>query len=72
MSEQVRVTIDGSRCVGSGTCVGMAPGLFRLEEGLAQPILAVVGTSVDLLDAVASCPVEAISIALAMGDALDG
>lgn len=62
MTDRVRVTVDASRCVCSSTCVGMAPDLFRIEDGVARPVRDVVEASDDLLDAAASCPVEAIQI----------
>lgn len=58
----MRVTVDRDRCVGSATCVGIAPDLFELEDGRSRPLRKVVSDSDDLRDAVESCPVEAIMI----------
>jgi ferredoxin len=69
MSERVRVAVDPARCVGSGTCVGIAPDHFELHGGVAQPRQATVVRSEELLDAVDSCPVAAITLRPAKGDA---
>jgi ferredoxin len=62
VTDRVRVTVDASLCVCSSTCVGMAPDLFSIEDGVARPIHDVVDASEELLDVAASCPVEAILI----------
>jgi ferredoxin len=62
LSEKVRVTVDRDRCVGSGTCVGIAAEFFVMEAGAAAPVADVVMSTEDLVDAVLSCPVEAIRV----------
>ncbi|GIJ10480.1 ferredoxin [Micromonospora andamanensis] len=62
MSTGWRVEVDAGRCIGSGGCVGMAPGHFRLESGLAVPIAVVVEPTDAVIDAAESCPVEAITV----------
>lgn len=51
-------------CIGSGSCVGVAPEYFRLDAaGRSQPVTVdVAPDDEDLLDAVASCPMEAITV----------
>lgn len=51
MSEAVRLWVDRGLCVGSGTCVALAPGAFRLgDDGKSRPVREVVeapGTAPD-------------------------
>ena len=66
----MRVTVDGARCVGSGTCVAIAPDLFALDDGRARVLdPGEPGartdrdddrTADDVEEAVESCPVQAI------------
>jgi ferredoxin len=58
-----RVTIDPERCLGSGTCVAVAPALFDMSDaGTAQPLQAVVERDAKLVDAVSRCPTGAIEV----------
>jgi ferredoxin len=72
MTDRVRVAVDATRCVCSSTCVGMAPDVFRIEDGVARPVHDVMEVSEELLDAVASCPVEAILLSPDGGALGDG
>lgn len=57
-----RITIDPSLCSGFGSCVDLAPSLFRLDSGgIASAITAETGDR-NVLDAVAACPMAAISV----------
>ncbi|GAA3302878.1 MULTISPECIES: ferredoxin [Dactylosporangium] len=58
-----RITISET-CIGSGSCVGVAPEYFDLDdaEGRARPIRADVEPDETVLDAVANCPMEAITV----------
>ncbi|WP_433218463.1 ferredoxin [Dactylosporangium sp. CS-047395] len=58
-----RITVNNA-CVGSGSCVGVAPAHFELDdaEGRAHPINAEVEPSEAVQDAVDMCPMEAITI----------
>ena len=50
-------------CIGSGSCVGIAPAHFALgDDNRSHPLAASVPPADVLLDAAASCPVEAITI----------
>nr|MDT0661359.1 ferredoxin [Micromonospora sp. DSM 115978] len=61
MSANWRIEIDPGRCVGSGSCAGLAPAHFRLVDGYATPVTEVV-------DAADFCPVEAITVRDSAGD----
>ena len=53
----------GSTCIGSGSCVGIAPGQFALgDDNRSHPLNAEIAPDEAVLDAAASCPVEAITI----------
>jgi ferredoxin len=60
-------------CIGSGSCTGVAPGHFVLgPDHRSHPVTAEVAPDGSVLDAAASCPVEAISIVeLATGAAIE-
>ena len=58
-----RITIDRSLCSGFGACAELAPEIFEVDDGGLVSLR--LGTSDDdaVLDAAASCPMAAISIA---------
>ncbi|MFI5909431.1 ferredoxin [Dactylosporangium sp. NPDC051541] len=58
-----RITISDA-CIGSGSCVGVAPRHFELDdvEGRAHPVGAESEPDEAVLDAVANCPMEAITV----------
>jgi ferredoxin len=56
-----RVTVDTGRCIGSGVCLGTAPGRFRFDESQRSgPVRALTEPDAQVRDAAAACPVEAI------------
>jgi ferredoxin len=56
------VTVDDD-CAGSGMCAGIAPRHFRTDDGdRFQPVTAEMEPDDSVLDAAASCPMEAIRI----------
>ena len=58
-----RVNIEEDVCIGSGTCVGIAPAVFELDdEGVAQVVDPAAADLADLQLAETSCPVAAISV----------
>ena len=64
MSDRVRV--DPDLCVGTGECVRIAPGAFRIDEarGVSVPQPGAAETTRELLDEAAfACPTRAISLA---------
>ena len=57
-----RIEIADS-CIGSGSCLGAAPGRFVLgADNLSRPVHTESGEDEAVLDAAASCPMEAITI----------
>jgi ferredoxin len=57
---RVRVNSD---CIGSGSCEGIAPNRFVLgEDNRSHPVSDEIEPDDAVLDAVASCPMEAISV----------
>lgn len=56
------VTVDPDRCVGSATCVGIAPELFELRDGVAHGGPVPPDAVDEAQDAVDACPVQAISL----------
>jgi ferredoxin len=61
VSQPVRIRVDRSLCVGSGTCVGTDPARFRMEEGRAAAVDDEHDLDDDLIDAIDGCPVAAIT-----------
>lgn len=54
--------VDGN-CVGSGMCVAIAAGYFRLgEDERSQPVAAEIAPDDAVRDAAATCPMEAIVV----------
>ena len=62
VSNRVRIDVDANACVGSGTCEMIDPEHFRLVDGKAQAVVDEVVTSEELDDAVADCPVRALTL----------
>lgn len=61
----VKVTVDRDSCIGSGTCVQLAPGGFDLDdEGVAQPAEPLQASVASLRTAERSCPVRAIAVSI--------
>ncbi|HKT06136.1 MAG TPA: ferredoxin [Rugosimonospora sp.] len=57
---RLEVTRD---CIGTGSCVGIAPRHFALgADNRSHPLAEVVDPDPVVLDAAASCPMEAILV----------
>jgi ferredoxin len=57
------ITIDANVCVGSGSCVTIAPDMFSLdEEDRSCPRASAVEPDDRLLEAAALCPTRAIDV----------
>ena len=58
-----RVGIDRDLCIGSGTCVRLAPAVFALDEEETAIVLDPDAVEISKLHLVAdACPTEAIQI----------
>jgi ferredoxin len=58
----LRVTVDRELCMGSGTCVSVAPALFGIgEDGTARPVQSVINPGEQLDRAMSRCPTAAIA-----------
>ena len=56
-----RVKVDPELCMGSGTCMAVAPALFEIgEDGAARPLQSVVEPSAQVDEAISRCPTGAI------------
>ena len=63
----IHVEVDADLCVGSGECVALLPGIFRLgpTDGTVTVSRDPVDADVELLlDAEANCPTGAIRLVL--------
>jgi ferredoxin len=65
-----RVSVDHTRCMGTGVCAGSRPDRFRLQEHRSWPVQEEVEPDESLLDVADSCPTEAISVRDAAGTLL--
>lgn len=57
-----RITIDPSLCSGFGSCVELAPGIFKLDPGGTAAAVVVETDDPAVLDAADSCPMGAIQV----------
>jgi len=58
-----KIEIDRDQCIGCGTCVTIAPGVFKLDEDNKSTVIDVNGADADTeLLAAQSCPVQAIKV----------
>lgn len=61
-SHTVRAVVDPRLCIGSGTCIAVAPGLFEIGvDGTSAPVRSEIASDLMLL-AAEHCPVGAIRI----------
>ncbi|MEU3838587.1 ferredoxin [Streptomyces sp. NPDC028635] len=57
-----RVEADHGVCIGTGICAGVAPQRFQVVDGRSVPPAGELEPDEDVLDAVESCPVEALRV----------
>jgi ferredoxin len=57
-----RITIDPNLCSGFGSCVDLAPALFRLEAGGSATAVTAETSDPAAVDAAAACPMGAILV----------
>lgn len=63
MRPRWRLAVDPVRCIGSGTCIATAPDRFAYDaHQRSTPVTTPVEPDDDVLDAAASCPLQAITV----------
>jgi ferredoxin len=63
MARELEVSVDQSLCVGNGTCLTIAPGVFRHNANRQSEAYDPAGGSEEqILDAARNCPIAAISV----------
>ena len=66
----IHVDVDRDLCIGSGTCVRLAPGVFALDEEEISVVVDPQAADISKLRLAAeACPTEAIRIAEPPSDA---
>ncbi|HUA35380.1 MAG TPA: ferredoxin [Candidatus Binataceae bacterium] len=59
----LKITVNKTRCIGSGDCVETAPAVFQLDDEGKSDVVNPTGASDNSIVAAArSCPVKAITI----------
>lgn len=61
----MKIKVDIDKCIGSGSCEMLAPGVFEVsDEGLCQVLVTDAGSELEdkVHRAVDSCPTRAISV----------
>lgn len=61
----MRIRVDRHRCIGAGTCIFLAPTAFKWRQGefLKADVLDPETVEEEILiDAIASCPTQAIEV----------
>ena len=59
----VEVRVEKDKCIGTGNCIDLAPGVFEFDaEGKSSVIDASGADDETLKEAAESCPVEAITL----------
>jgi ferredoxin len=60
---KLKTTVDKTRCIASGDCVEMAPGVFRLDEDEKSEVYNQNGAADAVIIAAArACPARAITV----------
>jgi ferredoxin len=60
---KLSITVNKTRCIGSGDCVETAPAVFQLDEqGKSEVVNASGANDAIILSAARSCPVKAITV----------
>lgn len=59
----MKVTVDRATCIGAASCVGVAPGVFELDDEYKAVVIDPEGADEeDIRRAAEACPVQAITI----------
>ena len=66
MPRALRVSVDHALCVGNGTCLTIAPHVFKHNEYRQSEVIDPAGDpEAAILRAAGNCPVSAISVVVA-------
>lgn len=66
MVKRLDVSVDHDICVGNGSCLRMAPRVFRHNDQRQSEVIdPAAGSERSILDAAANCPVGAIRVTMA-------
>ena len=57
-----KVIIDKDKCIGCGACVSIAPDCFDFDDQGLSELVKEDATNEEVIDAIESCPTEAIYI----------
>jgi len=59
----LKISIDATKCMGSGNCLFWAPGAFELgDDDVAVVVDVNAATERQIMQAVDGCPTQAISV----------
>lgn len=59
----MKPVVDKDTCIGSASCVGVAPGVFELDEEFKSSVRDPGGADDDAIrEAAEACPVQAITL----------
>jgi ferredoxin len=59
----LRITVDATKCMGSGNCLFWAPGVFDLgDDDVAHVVDPSAAAERQIMQAVEGCPTQAISV----------
>jgi len=63
MGDQLKVSADRERCIGSGMCVFAAPGTFEQDDEAKVVVLVDSADASDIIRAaIESCPTRALTL----------
>ena len=63
MARTLKISIDHNLCVGSGTCLTVAPKVFAHNRDRQSEVIDPAGdTEANILEAAENCPVNAIRV----------
>lgn len=57
------IIVDEETCIGCGTCEGIAPEYFKIEDGVSKVVAPYSEADAEVIEeAINNCPVQAISL----------
>lgn len=68
MTQQWKLAVDRTVCIGAAVCAGMVPEHFWLgADGKSYPVSSIIDPDPKVLDAAYACPSEAITVIKSAG-----